>query len=109
MSCQIFKSGFSNDILFDLLNQIHFQKTNKCYVINKGSFKSALAKGLLVDFCNTLKESYHISKQFYITRQFDYAKFASVLRQICNHNHISFTTKTKYDKSNYDIHYFIYY
>jgi hypothetical protein len=109
MSSQIFKSEFPNDILYNLLNEIHFQKTNKCYVINNGSFKSALAKGLLVDFCNTLKESYHISKQFYITRQLDYTKFATVLRQICNNNHISFTTQIKYDKSSYDIHYFIYY
>jgi len=30
------------------------------------------------------------------------------LRQICKYNHLPFTSKIKYDKSNYEINYYIY-
>tara|TARA_B110000003_G_C16637598_1_gene528959 strand:- start:531 stop:860 length:330 start_codon:yes stop_codon:yes gene_type:complete len=109
MSNQIFKSDFSNDILFDLLDEIHYQKTNKCYIVNSSSFKRALHKDLVKDFCNSLTEHYHVSKKFYIERELNYTKFMTVIRQICNKNHISFSTQIKYDKSSYDIHYFIYF
>ena len=55
MSNQIFKSDFSNDILFNLLDDIHYQKTNKCYIINASSFKRAVHKDLVKDFCESLK------------------------------------------------------
>ena len=50
MSNQIFKGDFSNDILFNLLDEIHYQKTNKCYIINSSSFKRAVHKDLLKNF-----------------------------------------------------------
>ena len=109
MSNQIFKGDFSNDILFNLLDKIYFQKTNKCFIINTSSFKRAQVKELLEPFCKSMKEYYHLSKQFYVERQLNYSKFTTIIRQICNKNHISFTTQIKYDKSSYDIHYFIYF
>lgn len=109
MSNQIFKSDFSNDILFNLLDEIHYQKTNKCYILNASSFKRAIHKDLVKDFCDSLTEHYHVSKKFYVERELNYTKFMTIIRQVCNKNHISFSTQIKYDKSSYDIHYFIYF
>jgi len=109
MSNQIFKNDFPNDILFNLLDEIFYQKTTKCYIINNSSFKRALHKDLVKDFCNELKEHYHVSKTFYVERNLNYSKFMTIIRQICNKKHISFSTQIKYDKSSYDIYYFIYF
>ena len=109
MSNQIFKNDFPNHILFNLLDEIFYQKTKKCYIINNSSFKRALHKDLVKDFCNELKEYYHVSKTFYVERDLNYSKFMTIIRQICNKKHISFSTQIKYDKSNYDIYYFIYF
>lgn len=109
MSNQIFKNDFPNDILFNLLDEIFYQKTTKCYIINNSSFKRALHKDLVKDFCNELKEHYHVSKTFYVERDLNYSKFMTIIRQICNKKHISFSTQIKYDKSSYDIYYFIYF
>ena len=109
MSNQIFKNDFPNDILFNLLDEIFYQKTTKCYIINNSSFKRAVHKDLVKDFCNELKEHYHVSKTFYVERNLNYSKFMTIIRQICNKKHISFSTQIKYDKSSYDIYYFIYF
>lgn len=109
MSDQIFKSEFSNDILYNLFDEIFYQKTKKCYIINSSSFKRAVHKNLIKNFCDYLKEHYHVSKTFYVERELNYSKFMTIVRQICNKNHISFSTQIKYDKSSYDIHYFIYF
>jgi len=109
MSNQIFKNDFPNDILFNLLDEIFYQKTTKCYIINNSSFKRAVHKDLVKDFCNELKEHYHVSKTFYVERDLNYSKFMTIIRQICNKKHISFSTQIKYDKSSYDIYYFIYF
>ena len=109
MSNQIFKSDFKNEIIFDLLDEIYLQKTDKCYIINSESFKRAKHKELIKPFCDKLKDYYHKSKQFYVTRDLNYQKFTTILRQICNKNHISFSTKIRYNKCKYDINYFIYF
>lgn len=109
MSNQIFKTTFSNDLLFELLEQIYLQKTDKCYIINSESFKRAKHKELVGPFCEDLKSYYHSSKRFYVERELNYQKFTTILRQICNKNHISFSTKIKYNKCKYDINYFIYF
>ena len=109
MSGQIFKSEISNDILFNLFDAIFYQKTKKCYIINSSSFKIAVHKNLIRGFCDYLKEHYHVSKRVYVERGLDYSKFMTIVRQICNKNQISFSKQIKYDKSKYDIHYFIYF
>ena len=52
---------------------------------------------------------YHISKKKYLEKKLTYNTFTTVLRQICNFNKITHTSQIKYDKSNYDIFYYIYF
>lgn len=83
MSNQIFRSDISNNIIFDILEEIYIFKTDKYYALNCSSFKKAQFKQLLEPFCEKIKEAYHVSKQFYITRKINYSKFITIIRQIC--------------------------
>ena len=115
MSKQIFKKNIPYEILFNFLEDI-CEKNNKYYLINKACFKKGLfennptdeCKNKLELFCSTINEYYHNSKNYYITRKLNYSRFVTIIRQICKNNHILFTSKIKYDKSNYDIIYYIY-
>ena len=115
MSKQIFKKNISKKILFDFLKDV-CETNGKYFLINKAAFKKALFennpteehKNRLELFCSTINEYYHNSKKYYITRKLNYSKFVTIIRQICKNNHILFTSKIKYDKSNYDIIYYIY-
>lgn len=109
MSNQIFKDSISNEVLFNLLEEIYIFKTDKYYALNSSSFKKAKLKELIDPFCESIKDAYHISKQFYVTRKITYSKFITIIRQICKKNHIPFNSQIKYDKSTYDICYYIYY
>ena len=57
---------------------------------------------------DSCKPFYHISKQKYLERKLTYNNFTTILRQICNFNKINYTSQIKYDKSTYDIIYYIY-
>ncbi len=109
MSNQIFRGDVSNELLFNILEEIYIFKTDKYYALNSSSFKKAQFKGLIEPFCENIKDAYHISKQFYVTRKINYSKFITIIRQICKKNHIPFNSQIKYDKSSYDICYYIYY
>ena len=52
---------------------------------------------------------YHISKRNYLEKKITYNSFTTILRQICNLNKITYTSKIKYDKSKYDIVYCIFF
>lgn len=108
MSNQIFKKLVPNEILYDLLDKEAI-KTNKYYLLNKIVFKKCEYNNLLEEWCQNLKPYYYSSKQYYLTRKLTYPRFITVVRQICKYNHISFTSQIKYDKSQYDINFYIYY
>jgi hypothetical protein len=106
---QIFKQPVPNNILFSFLNNICHQKTNTYYILNKSAYKKADLNNYLTLFCNDIKSYYYDSKTYYLDRHLTYNKFITLIRQICKHNHISYSSKIKYDKSNYEITYYIYY
>ena len=108
MSKQIFKDNVPKTPLFDLLNKI-CTKTDKYYLLNNIAFKKGEYDNSIIDFCKSIQPYYHKSKEHYVTRKMTYSKFTTIVRQICKNNHILFTSKIKYDKSRYDILYFIYY
>lgn len=107
-SSQIFKNSFPNEILIILLDSIAF-KTDKCYVINNNSYKKGIFNETIVKFIEDCKPFYHLSKQKYLERKLTYNSFVTVLRQICNYNKITYTSQIKYDKSTYNIVYYIYF
>ena len=105
---QIFKKSIPNNILFDLLDTICV-KQNMCYVFNLDAYKKGIYNEKFQSFLDTCKPYYHISKRKYLEKKLTYNSFTTVLRQICKFNKITYTTQIKYDKSNYDIYYYINY
>jgi hypothetical protein len=108
MSNQIFKKNVPNDLFFQLLDEICI-KNEKFYIFNNDSYKKGVFNQSINNFLESCKPCYHISKQKYIERKLTYNSFTTILRQICKYNKINFTSQIKYDKSTYDIVYYIYF
>lgn len=108
MSSQIFKTQIPIGMLFELLDKI-CQKNEKHYILNSISFKKGVYTGDIPAFLEACKPYYHHSKRKYLEKKQTYKTFATVLRQICNHHQINYTSQIKYDKSTYDILYYIYF
>ena len=107
MSVQIFKNKIPNNLLFDLLDKI-CAKIKNYYIINTISFKKGTYNTSIVDFLESCRKYYHISKRKYLDKQLTYNSFITIIRQICKHNNIQYKNENKYDKSNYVIYYYIY-
>ena len=108
MSTQIFKNQIPNDTLFDLLDKICL-KNEKHYTFNIYSFKKGVFSQDIQKFIEDCIPYYHISKRKYLERKLTHNSFATILRQICKFNNIKYISEIKYDKSTYDIVYYIYY
>ena len=108
MSTQIFKKNVPNDIIFNLLDSI-CMKNEKHYIFNIEAFKKGVFKESIQNFLIICNPYYHISKKKYLEKKLTYNSFTTILRQICNFNKITYTSQIKYDKSRYDIIYYIYY
>lgn len=108
MSTQIFKNNIPNENLFELLDKICL-KNEKHYIFNIESYKKGVYNGDIQNFLNFCIPYYHLSKRKYLERKLTYNSFTTVLRQICNFNKITYTSQIKYNKSTYDIMYYIYY
>ena len=108
MSIQIFKNKVPDELLFDLLNKICMKNENH-YVLNNISFKKGLYDNCINNFFESIKPYYHNSKKKYLERKQTYNNFTTIIRQICNHNNIIYTSKIKYEKSEYEIIYIIFF
>jgi len=108
MSSQIFKSPIPNDLIINLLDEIAI-KTEKCYILNNNAYKKGIYNEIIPTFINECKQYYHLSKRKYLERKITYNSFMTIVRQICNFNKITYTSQIKYDKSSYDIIYYIYF
>ena len=108
MNSQIFKKDVPIEIIFDLLDKICI-KNEKYYFLNKVSYKKGEYLNILNPFNEVLLEYYHKSKHTYLTRKLSYTNFLTIIRQICRFKSINYTSKINYNKSNYEIVYFIYF
>lgn len=108
MSSQIFKNNIPNENLYEIINEICL-KNEKYYIFNFESYKKGIYKEIIPKFMEYCKPFYHISKRKYLEKKLTYNTFMTVLRQICNFNKITYTSKIIYDKSSYHIEYYIYY
>lgn len=108
MSTQIFKNKIPNEILFELLDKICL-KSDKNYTFTNESFKKGIYTELIQNFLNSCVPYYHLSKRKYLEKKVTQKSFITILRQICNFNNIKYISKIKYDKSTYDIIYYIYF
>jgi hypothetical protein len=108
MTSQIFKQNVPNELLFELLNKICL-KNEKHFILNNIAFKKGLYDNLIQQFFQEIRQYYYISKKKYLDRKLTYNNFTTVIRQICNCNKIIYTSQIKYEKSDYEIVYVIYF
>jgi hypothetical protein len=108
MSSQIFKTPIPNELFFNLLNDIAF-KIDNYYMINNDAYKKGIFNNKIQGFINECIPYYHKSKLKYLEKKNTYNSFITVVRQICKFNKITYTSKIKYDRSSYDIIYYIYF
>jgi hypothetical protein len=108
MISQIFKTQIPNELLNNLLEE-NALKSDKCYIVNNSCYKKGVYNESIPKFIEECRQYYFLSKRKYIDRKLTYNSFITVLRQICNFNKITYTSKIKYVKSIYDIEYHIMY
>lgn len=108
MPSQIFKKPYAVQSLFDFL-EIYSEKRNNYYYFTKTAFKKGAFEKAISPYCESLKEYYYISKHKYLDKKQTYRSFITIIRQICKYHHLPFTSKIKYDKSKYEIVYYIYF
>ena len=106
MSIQIFKKEVPNCLLFELLNKICV-KNKDSYIINNISFKKGMYNNLITTFFESIRKYYHISKRKYLDKPLTYNSFITIVRQICKFNQLSYKNEIKYDRSTYEIIYYI--
>ena len=107
MLYQIFRKQVPIELLMNLLKKICL-KTDKYYLIDMNAFKILKYNHFEDDFCQQLMDYYHSSKTHYVTREFTYKSFTNIVRQICKSNAVMFSSKIKFEKSQYHIDYYIY-
>ena len=108
MTKQIFKKQVSNELLFSFLEKICF-KTDKYYLIDMNAYRKMMYYNYNKEFFESIKDCYHLSKQFYLDRKITYNSFTTIIRQICKSNNVMFTSQIKYNESKYNIDYLIYF
>lgn len=107
MKSQLFKNTVPTEILFNFLNKTCV-KSNNCYLFDKAAHKKGMFNNESLLFVNMCKPYYHLSKQHYAEKPITSNSLVTIIRQICKYNKITYTSKMKYDKSNYEIIYYIY-
>ena len=107
MSSQIFKTPVPEHILFDFLDKI-CSDTERYYLIDTNVFKKMKYHKYFDDFSYSIKDNYHISKQFYLTRKLTYNSFTNIIRQICKSLGNKTVSAQKYNDSDYIIELHVY-
>ena len=108
MSTQIFKTGIPDELFTGFLNLLCL-KNDKHYTFNSDSYKKGIYTGAIQQFITECMPYYHISKRKYLNKKLTYNSLATIIRQICKFNKFTYTSKIVYDKSTYNIEYYIYY
>ena len=104
---QLFKNTVDKSLLYAFLEEICVSNDKDYYVIDNSAFKRSIIIEKLQPFLDSIKDYYHASKQFYVTRPIKYTSFLTIIRQICKCNCISYTSKIHYERSDYEIRYYI--
>ena len=105
MSIAIFKNEFSITILYDFLEENNCNKIGENFVITKEFYKRTVMQNKLSVFLNEITPLYYKSKQFYSTRDMNYSRFLTIIRQICNFHTIDIDNRINYSKSKHEISY----
>jgi hypothetical protein len=107
MKHQIFKTIVPTNIFLTfLLNNA--EEHQEYFLFSKSLYKKSQFHNCILPFIDTLEPYYHDSKKYYIKRKMNFNNFITIIRQICNSNNISFSTKLTYQNSTYEIIYIFY-
>jgi hypothetical protein len=108
MTSQLFKENIRINILYDFLEKICVNdNVNHYYIFSKAAFKKAEIYNLLTNFKQVIKPYYHVSKHYYVDRDLSFIRFTTIIKQICNVNNIKIISKIIYNKSKYEMEYYI--
>tara|TARA_B110000444_G_C18843122_1_gene600136 strand:+ start:2080 stop:2406 length:327 start_codon:yes stop_codon:yes gene_type:complete len=103
---QIVNNEIVNKILYEFLKQ-YCMLENNYYMIDKFTYKKYEYYNIITMFKISLKNIYTKSKQRYLDSKNTYNNLLTIVRQICKQNNIKYVSKIRYDKSKYDIIYYI--
>ena len=106
MPSQLFKQTVPIDILFNLLSEV-CETEHSYFKFNSDAYKRANMDNKTQQFLETLKPYYHVAKRKYVDRKQSYSNFITILRQLCNSQNVGYTSKICYNKSKYEIIYYI--
>jgi hypothetical protein len=108
MKSQIFNKDIPYELLYNFLEQLCSKSNDNEYILDITSYKKAnLIDSYLLNFYNEIREYYYDSKKFYIDRKINYKSFLTVIRQICRYKNIPYKNVIVYNKSSYDMIYYI--
>jgi hypothetical protein len=105
---QLFKNPYPAEKLKEYIIKLCECGDDSSYIFSKACFKRAQMTGLAAEFITDVCPYYHKSKQKYAdVSAMNYKLVVNVLRQLCKFHDIRVESKIKYDKSSYEIEYFI--
>lgn len=108
MTSQLFKENIPMTVLYDFLEKIcNKDSVNNFFIFSKASFKKADLLDLITKFKDTIKPYYRVSKQYYVERDLTFNRFTTIIKQICHLNNNKIISKIVYNKSKYEIEYYI--
>jgi hypothetical protein len=108
MTSQLFKENIPMPILYDFLEKICVNDSiNHWFIFSKAAFKKAEIYNLLNKFKEAIKPYYHVSKQYYVDRDLTFIRFTTIIKQICHLNNNEIISKIVYNKSKYEMEYYI--
>jgi hypothetical protein len=80
---------------------------NQLFVIDLNVYKKMIFLEKHYAFLETLKKHYRLEKHFYITREFTYNSFMTILRQICKSHQQPFHTELKFGRAFHNMVYYV--
>jgi cellulose synthase/poly-beta-1,6-N-acetylglucosamine synthase-like glycosyltransferase len=107
MVSQHFKTIVPKEVFVTFISSCCELNENNVYIVSNNSYKRAQLSEILQPFLDSILECYHKSKQHYVLRKMNYTRFITVIRQICKANNVPYVSKIRYDRSSYEIIYFI--
>lgn len=113
MHNQLFKEKIPISIFKNFLEKaiIPLQDSNNeniyIYKLDKVNFKKILYLEEYKNFLNQIISYYYFSKRHYVEKVQSYNSFLTICRQICKSHNIDYKSKILYDKSKYEIIYFL--
>lgn len=106
MTSNIFIKDFSNNILYNFLDEFCIIENNY-YIFNKEIYKKYEYFKKLDNFYELMKSLYKSNKKYYLERNYSYNNLLTIIRHICKKNKIIYFNKIIYNKSKYSIIYYI--